>query len=114
MGWRGLAGKWRWAVGLGTAAVLIGAVYAWSARPAPSAGRTIVVLPFDNLGAPDDAYFADGITDEIASQLARIPGMQVVARASAQQFRGSTKSPQEIATTLGAAYALSGDRKSVV
>ncbi len=88
---------------------LAGAAYAWTSRfPRPTAVRTVVVVPFDNLGAAADAYFADGVTEEIASQLARIEGMQVLARASVLRFRGSGKAPQEIARELGATYALSG------
>ncbi len=70
--------------------------------------QSIVVLPFENLGAPDDAYFADGVSDEIASQLARIPGVMVVARNSVQRFKGSDRAPQDIGRELGATYALSG------
>ncbi len=80
----------------------------WKSRMGTPDSRTVVVLPFENLGATEDAYFADGVTEEIASQIARIPGMQVIARASVQRFRGSERTPQDIARELGAAYALSG------
>ncbi len=90
--------------------VLAGVAGWWFGRGGGAAedGRTVVVLPFANLGSPDDAYFADGVSDEIASQLARIPGMMVVARNSAQRFKGSDRPPQDIARELGAAYVLSG------
>ncbi len=101
------AGRW-----LGPAvivlAVLLYAGWRGLSAPAAPAVRTVVVIPFDNLGAPTDAYFADGVSEEIASQLARIPGLQVIARASVLRFRGSGKSPREIGTELGAAYALNG------
>jgi serine/threonine-protein kinase len=86
------------------------AAYAWRVRSPPSTNpaRTIVVIPFENLGAAGDADFADGVTEEIAGKLARIPGLQVVARESVRRFRGSSTPPQEIAKQLGAAYALSG------
>ncbi len=85
----------------------------WYAKRTPpvataAATQTVVVIPFDNLGAAEDAYFADGITEEIAGRLARIPGLSVVARASVLRFRGSNKSPRDIARELGADYALSG------
>ncbi|HEY9228331.1 MAG TPA: tetratricopeptide repeat protein, partial [Gemmatimonadaceae bacterium] len=85
-------------------------IYSWRGASATTAdtARTIVVVPFENLGPADDAYFADGVTEEIAGQLARIPGLLIVARASVQKFRGSSTPPQEIARQLGAAYALSG------
>ena len=85
----------------------------WYAKRTPpvataAATQTVVVIPFDNLGAADDAYFADGITEEIAGRLARVPGLSVIARASVLRYRGSNKSPQDIARELGADYALSG------
>jgi serine/threonine-protein kinase len=87
---------------------LAGGWFLGRGRNASGGERTVVVLPFANLGAPEDAYFADGVSDEIASQIARIPGMMVVARNSAQRFKGSDRAPQDIAKELGAAYVLSG------
>ena len=93
-----------------TLLILAVAAYAWWARSPVStnAERTIVVIPFESLGATDDASFADGVTEEISGKLARVPGLQVVARESVRRFRGSGTPPQEIAKRLGAAYALSG------
>jgi eukaryotic-like serine/threonine-protein kinase len=70
--------------------------------------RSVVVVPFDNLGNPADAYFAEGMSDEIAGQLARIPGLEVIGREGVKRFRGSQESPRDIARQLGAAYVLSG------
>jgi serine/threonine-protein kinase len=68
----------------------------------------IAVLPFENLGNPADLYFADGVTEEIASRLARVPGLTVLGRASALGLRGSERSPREIGRVLGAEYVLRG------
>ena len=68
----------------------------------------IAVLPFDNLGAPEDGYFADGITEEITSRLAMIPTLGVISRTSAEQYRASNKSIKEIGRELGVAYILEG------
>ena len=68
----------------------------------------IAVLPFDNLGAGEDGYFADGITEEITSRLAMIPTLGVISRTSAEQYRGSRKSIKEIGRELGVAYILEG------
>ncbi len=92
---------------------LVAAAALWFSKRTPTpttapATQTVVVIPFDNLGAAEDAYFADGITEEIAGRLARVPGLSVVARASVLRYRGSNKSPQDIARELGAEYALSG------
>ena len=49
--------------------------------------RRLAVLPFENLGAPEDAYFAEGITDEVRGKLTALRGFAVTARASAAQDR---------------------------
>jgi TolB-like protein/tRNA A-37 threonylcarbamoyl transferase component Bud32 len=68
----------------------------------------IAVLPFENRGAEADAYFVDGVTDEVRGKLTRLPGFQVIARSSSDQYRGSTKSQREIADELGVDYLLTG------
>src|SRR5262249_2082950 len=54
------------------------------------------------------AYFADGMADEIRSKLAGLPGLEVIARGSSSQYRGSAKPPAEIAEELGVPYLLTG------
>ena len=66
------------------------------------------MLPFDNLGAAEDGYFADGITEEITSRLAMIPTLGVISRTSAEQYRKTDKSIKEIGRELGVAYILEG------
>ena len=61
----------------------------------------LAVLPFENLGRPEDEYFADGMTDEIRGKLAALPNLRVIASSSAEQYRRTTKSPQEIGRELG-------------
>ncbi len=68
----------------------------------------IAVLPFENLGDPDDEYFADGMTEEITSRLAKIKGLGVISRTSAMQYKTTTKGLPEIATELGVQYVLEG------
>lgn len=65
-------------------------------------------MPFENLGNPADAYFADGVTDEIAGQLARLPGVLVVGRAGLQRPRAADGSARDIARKVGAAWVLTG------
>jgi serine/threonine-protein kinase len=79
-------------------------------RHEPEATETprIAVLPFDNLGAAEDGYFADGITEEITSRLAMIPTLGVISRTSAEQYRKTDKSIKEIGRELGVAYILEG------
>jgi TolB-like protein/DNA-binding winged helix-turn-helix (wHTH) protein len=63
--------------------------------------RSLAVLPLDNLsGDPGQEYFADGMTDELITQLARIPNLRVVSRTSAMQEKGAHKPLQQIAQEL--------------
>ena len=81
----------------------------WKRRPAgPAASgvKRIAVLPFENLGAPEDDYFADGIADQIRGKLTSVPGIVVIARGSSTPYKKTTKSPQEIARELSANYLL--------
>jgi len=89
------------------AAVIFAIAQRRDAALAPTT-HAVVVVPFDNLGNPTDAYFAEGMSDEIAGQLARIPGLQVIGREGVQRFSGSQRSPRDIARELGAPYVLSG------
>jgi serine/threonine protein kinase/tetratricopeptide (TPR) repeat protein len=73
-------------------------------RPAPAV--RLAVLPFENLGAPEDEYFADGIADEVRGKLTLLPGLQVIARGSSTPYRKTSKTPQEIAKELGVTYLL--------
>jgi serine/threonine-protein kinase len=66
------------------------------------------VLPFENQGDSADAYFADGVTDELRGKLAAIPGLEVVASLSSNDYRGSTRRLPEIARDLGVDYLLIG------
>jgi TolB-like protein/Flp pilus assembly protein TadD/predicted Ser/Thr protein kinase len=69
---------------------------------------SLAVLPFENLGNPDDAYFADGMTDEITARLASIHGLRVTSRTSAMQYRDTDKSIKEIGKELGVDFILEG------
>lgn len=74
-----------------------------------SEGRIMLaVLPFENLGSPEDEYFADGITDEITSRLTGLKGLGVIGRTSILQYRGTTKPIDEIGQELGVDYILDG------
>jgi len=77
-------------------------------QPAEVIVPRIVVLPFENLGPPDDEYFADGITEEITSRLAAVSGLQVISRTSAMQYKGTDKAIREIGEELNVQYALEG------
>jgi TolB-like protein/Flp pilus assembly protein TadD len=74
-----------------------------SAVPGP---RRVAVLPFENLGAPEDDYFADGISDEVRAKLTSVPGLQVIARGSSTPYKKTNKTPKQIAQELEAPYLL--------
>ena len=81
-------------------------------RRVPRAGggaagvKRVAVLPFENLGSPEDDYFADGIADQIRGKLTTVPGIEVIARASSTPYKKTSKTPQEIARELSATYLL--------
>jgi TolB-like protein/Flp pilus assembly protein TadD len=85
-------------------------VFRFSKGPSTAAaGPTrIAVLPFENLGAPEDDYFADGIADEVRGKLTSLPGLEVIARASSTPYRKTAKPPAQIAKELGAQFLLTG------
>jgi eukaryotic-like serine/threonine-protein kinase len=97
-----------------TAGLLIGGglLFAWRHNGGgadPAGGRRIVaVLPFDNLGDSSDAYFADGVSDEVRTKLGQVAGLEVIARGSSLEYRHSGKRPSEVAHELGADYLLTG------
>ena len=92
----------------GAAVVILGAS-AYGARHSAERVRPVLaVLPFENLGQPSDAYFADGLTDEVRTRLTAISGLQVIGGTSARQYKGTTKTPRDIARELGATYLLTG------
>jgi serine/threonine-protein kinase len=78
------------------------------AGAARAGGNHLAILPFENQGTAEDAYFADGIADEVRGKLARVNGITVIASSSASQYRASAKTPQQIAKELGADYLLIG------
>ena len=71
--------------------------------------RSIAVLPFVNLGAdPAQAFFADGVAEEILNLLANVPGLRVISRTSSFSFRGQHLDLQTIAHRLGVSYVVEG------
>jgi TolB-like protein/tetratricopeptide (TPR) repeat protein len=89
-----------------SAAVVLGLVAGvgrfQGSRGAADGGRGIAVLPLENLsGDREQEYFADGMTDALISDLARIPALRVISRTSAMSFKGVHRPLPEIARSLG-------------
>jgi non-specific serine/threonine protein kinase len=73
----------------------------------PISRRSIVVLPFVNLTEGDD-YFADGLMDEIITDLSSVRALRVISRTSSMRLKGSAEQLSEIASSLGVQYLLEG------
>ncbi len=81
-----------------------------SSLPTPRTNeKSIGVLPFENLSEEkSNAYFADGIQDEILTRLSKIADLKVISRTSTQRYKHTSQSPSEIAHQLGVANLLEG------
>jgi len=105
-----------WQMAAAAALVLLVGALGWKAFGGNATGATagavsakrVAVLPFENLGAEEDAYLADGIVEELRGKLARIGQFTVIASASADQYRGTTKAGPEIADELHVDQVLTG------
>jgi len=75
----------------------------------PIAEKSIAVLPFDNLsGDPDNAYFCEGVQDEILTRLAKVADLKVISRTSTQRFKSAPSDLREIAKQLGVMHIVEG------
>ena len=71
--------------------------------------KSIAVLPFDNLSRdPDNAYFAEGVQDEILTRLAKVADLKVISRTSTQRFKSAPDNLPQIAKQLGVMHILEG------
>jgi TolB-like protein/cytochrome c-type biogenesis protein CcmH/NrfG len=123
---RGMPG---WAWGVVGALLVAAAALVLSRRPAPPAAlpapaaeakpasaaavpsdKSVAVLPFDNMSEEKDAnaFFADGVQEDILTDLSFIKDLRVVSRTSVMQYRGTVKPIGQIARELGVTYVLEG------
>jgi len=80
-----------------------------TASAAGITNKSIAVLPFDNLSRdPDNAYFCEGVQDEILTRLAKVADLKVISRTSTQHFKSTPDNLPEIAKQLGVAHILEG------
>jgi len=80
-----------------------------AASPNELSEKSIAVLPFDNLSRdPDNAFFAEGIQDEILARLSKISDLKVISRTSTQKYKSAPSNLREIAQQLGVANILEG------
>jgi TolB-like protein len=105
--WTGVAAALLLLVGIVAAFVLVSKKSATSTSIVPE--KSIAVLPFENLSRdPDNAYFADGIQEEILTRLAKIAALKVISRTSTQRYQSKPSNLAEIAQQLGVAHILEG------
>src|SRR4029077_7958541 len=95
--------------------VALGVAISWTfckgKLPPDKVGTTkgVAVLPFENLSPdPDNAYFADGIHEEILARLATIHDLKVISRNSTQQYQDKSRNLHDIAKQLGVSNILEG------
>jgi len=114
-----LARSWRIGIGLIALLLVLGGGFYWrnqgagetpSTLPADEDTRpSIAVLPLENRSRlEEDAFFVDGIHDDILTQLSKVSGLKVISRTSAERFRGTDLSVKEIAAQLGVTSVLEG------
>jgi TolB-like protein/class 3 adenylate cyclase/Flp pilus assembly protein TadD len=116
--------QWRWpAAAAALLAVVAAGVVAWQrpwepkieaaavermALPLPDK-PSIIVLPFANMGGKaDEDYFADGITEDLTTDLSRLSGLFVISRNTAFTYKGKAVRPAQVAEELGIRYILEG------
>jgi serine/threonine-protein kinase len=98
-------------LGIAAAALLLVALgyFAYRQLSSSSGYTRLVVMPFENKGANEDAYLVEGITGELTNKLSGIGSFGVIARTSAVQYRNSSKSVRQIGRELRVQYLIEGD-----
>jgi TolB-like protein/class 3 adenylate cyclase/Flp pilus assembly protein TadD len=108
----GRSGAWIAALVIVAAAIAAAGFYIFSHRSGSKTilEKSIAVLPFENLSRdPDNAFFADGVQDEILTDLAKVADLKVISRTSVMQYRDkAARNLREIAQQLGVAHVLEG------
>ena len=101
------------AAAIGALLLLVGTVVALVLRRTPSGGqvdrRAIAVLPLVNLGGnTDDEYFADGLAEDISTQLTQVRALRVTSRAATRAFKGNMRPTRDVGRELGVGTLLEG------
>ena len=85
-----------------------------NASDSPANSKSIAVLPFENLSSDkENAYFADGIQDEILTRLSKIAALKVISRTSTQKYKSAPDNLREIGKQLGVANLLEGSVQKI-
>jgi TolB-like protein/DNA-binding winged helix-turn-helix (wHTH) protein/Flp pilus assembly protein TadD len=104
--------RWRWIIVALAVVLSLATFFAWrfgSRVPAPTGIRSIAVLPLENLsGDASQNYFADGMTDELITDLAQISALRVISRTSVMVYKGARKPLPKIARELNVDAVVEG------
>jgi hypothetical protein len=73
--------------------------------------RSLAVLPFEDGGAAEDAFFGQGVSDGLTSRLTSVAGVRVLPTSTAREYRTTTKAREQVARQLGVDYLLAGDMR---
>ena len=97
-------------IAIAVALAIIGAaVTAWLRPWARAPAQSIVVLPFENLSQDaEQGYFADGVTEDLTTALARVPGLFVLSRNAAFRYKDKLADPKRLASEMNVHYVLEG------
>ncbi len=108
----------RWAAGAASALLLVGVLWTWWPRPqgepagaalANDSRKSIAVLPFETVGEDDPpSYFADGVQDNILTDLGRVGDLKVISRSGVAAYRRQPRNLKEIGRELGVRNVLEG------
>jgi TolB-like protein len=84
------------------------------AEALPAVAKSIAVLPFENLSRdPDNAYFVEGIQDEILTRLSKVADLKVISRTSTQKYKSAPDNLRDVARQLGVANILEGSVQKI-
>jgi adenylate cyclase len=126
---RNATAKWIWAAGALALLFIVGIGWWWTTRKplardervsrasdqsANIPEKSVAVLPFDNLSDDkSNAYFAEGIQDEILTRLSKIAALKVISRTSTQRYKSAPDNLREIGRQLGVANLLEGSVQKI-
>jgi TolB-like protein/Flp pilus assembly protein TadD len=101
--------RWRLALALGASLAVLIAIFVLARRQTPPSRPVVAVLPFLNLsGDKENEYFSDGLAEELTDRLAKAPGLRVVARSSAFEFKGRAEDLRTVGRKLNATAVVEG------
>ncbi len=105
---------WHFASGAREPATKVAGDEKITSTSAPTPANSIAVLPFENLSSDkENAYFADGIQDEILTRLSKVAALKVISRTSTQKYKSAPDNLREVGRQLGVANLLEGSVQKI-